>query len=397
MSAEGTAAEGTPQWNLTISSELEMVQDTVRKFVLQELRPLERDVDIADDIDPATVRALRTKAARLGLVGFNIPAALGGGGVGALGEVLIGTEVGRTSIPLGETVGRLPQAIVFASAEQRQWLLNPALKGEVTACVALTEPDAGSDLAGIQTCARPHADGWILDGSKVFISNAETSDYIFVLAVTDASADLRHRFTTFILDRDSPGLTIGRRFRKLGWNGYHISAFSLQDCALGSDRVLGRVGAGFDTLIAAVNSMRLYIAARCLGAAEELLRLAAEFAQTRHTFGKRLGSHQAIQFMLADMDVGIEAARGLIYAAAWKSETSSPDFRIAASRAKLFATEMAGRVADSALQIFGGAGFMADLPIERMYRDLRGYRIGEGTSEMQRIQIARHVLARSDG
>jgi acyl-CoA dehydrogenase len=197
----------------------------------------------------------------------------------------------------------------------------------------------------------------------------------------------------FVIDRTDPGLHFTHRFRKLGWHGYHISSFSLDDCTVGPDRVLGGVGKGFATMMASVNRTRLYIAARCVGAAQELKKLAANYAVTRQTFGQRLGQHEAIQFMLADMDVELEAARMLVLAAAWKLDLGERDARIATSRAKLYATEMAGRAADTALQIFGGAGFMADLPIERMYRDLRGYRIGEGSSEMQRIQIARHVLA----
>jgi alkylation response protein AidB-like acyl-CoA dehydrogenase len=161
------------------------------------------------------------------------------------------------------------------------------------------------------------------------------------------------------------------------------------------DHVLGEIGAGFDTIMASINTMRLYIAAKCVGAAQQLLRLARDYAQRRRTFGHKLADHQAIQFMLADIDVELEAARLLVLAGAWKADTHQPDVRIAAARAKLYASEMAGRAADAAVQIFGGAGYMADLPVERMYRDLRGYRIGEGSSEMQRIQIARHVLAQA--
>jgi acyl-CoA dehydrogenase len=377
--------------DLSIPTELVQLQESVRAFVTRELRPLEHDVDQADDIDPDVARALRMKAVALGLVGFNIPSAIGGGGVGPLGEVLIGEEVGRTSVPLADAVGRLPQALVFASDEQRPWLLAPALRGETTVCVALSEPDAGSDLMGIQTQARRDGDSWKINGSKVFISNVDTCDYALVLAVTDPSAPLRSRFTTFVVDRNDPGLGITRRFRKMGWRGYHISAFSL-DTTVTCDRVLGEVGGGFETIMTAVNSMRLYIASRCVGAAKELLRLAVEYTQNRSTFGKRLGDHQAIQFMLADMDVEIEAARLLVLSTAWKAENKAADVRISASRAKLYASEMAGRAADATVQIFGGAGYMDDYPVERLYRDVRAFRIGEGTSEMQRVQIARHLL-----
>lgn len=379
--------------DLSLSSELRLLQDTVRRFIADELAPLERAVDEADDVEPEALLRLRRRAAELGLTGFNIPHELGGGGVGPLGEVVIGEEVGRTSIPLAETVGRVPQALVYADGEQRRWLLEPILRADKTACVALTEPDAGSDLSGLQTSATRHGDGWRIHGSKVFISNAETSDYILLLCVTDRAAPLKQRFTMFALDRYQPGMCVTQRFRKMGWRGYHIGGLSLEDCEVGEERVLGDVGGGFKAVMASVNSMRLYIAARCVGAAQLLLGYAVEHAKNRETFGRRLGEHGAIQVMLADMDVEIAAARGLVLAAAWQAEIGSPDARIAAARAKLYASEMAGRVADATLQIYGGAGFMSDLPIERMYRDLRAFRIGEGTSEMQRIQIARRLLA----
>ncbi len=381
--------------DLSIPAELLAIQDLVRTFVKRELAPLEEQVDADDDIDPATMAALRQQAVKLGCYGFNLPGQIGGGGIGPLGEVLIGQEVGRTSMPLGETVGRLPQSLTFCRGEQVEWLLRRALRAEITVCPALTEPSAGSDLGGLRTRAE-HTDGkWHLNGSKQFISGADTCDYLLVLAVTDPGASLRRRFTTFVVERDEPGVHFTtRRFRKMGWRGHHMSAFTLEDCLLGEDRVLGEVGGGFDTIMTSINTMRLYIAARCVGAAEQLLHMSRDYALVRETFGRKLGDHQAIQFMLADMDVELEAARMLVLAGAWRAEQHDPETRIAASRAKLYASEMAGRAADAAMQIFGAAGYMADLPIERMYRDLRGFRLGEGTSEMQRIQIARHLLAK---
>jgi acyl-CoA dehydrogenase len=372
---------------------LRQVQEAVRLFVQRELAPLEREVEDADAIDPRTMRGLRAAAVELGIYGFNIPSELGGGGLGPLGEVLVGEEIGRTSMPLAEAIGRLPYSLSKCTPEQIDWLLKPILAADKTCCVALTESEAGSDLSAARTRARPDGEGWVLNGNKQFISNAETSDYIFVLAVTDPAAPLRERFTVFVVDRTADGLVFTHRFKKMGWRGYQISSFSLDDCRVGPERVLGGVGHGFDTIMASVNTQRVFIASRCVGAAKLLQTLAKEQSNTRKTFGQKLGEHQAIQFMLADMDVEIEAASLLVLAAAVKGEANDPSFRISASRAKLYASEMVGRTADATMQIFGGAGFMCDLPIERIYRDMRGYRIGEGTSEMQRIQIARHVLA----
>ncbi len=378
--------------DFSIPQELLLIKEAVGRFVDRELAPLEAQVDRDDDVDPEVMRRLRMRAAELGLCGFNLPKELGGGGVGPLGEAVIGEEMGRTSMPLAEAIGRLPQALAHSRGEQVDWLLAPALAGTTSVCSALTEPNAGSDLGAIETSAVREGDGWRLNGHKQFISNAETSEHILVLAVTEPGAPLRRRFTMFVVDRDDPGLHILRRFRKMGWHGYHISAFALDDCRLREGRVLGEVGSGFDIIMGSVNATRLYIAAKCVGAAQLLLKMACDYAVSRRTFGRALGGHQAIQFKVADIDVELEAARLLVWAAAASIADDRPDARIACSRAKLYATEMAGRAADATVQIFGGSGYMSDLPVERMYRDLRGFRIGEGTSEMQRIQIARHRL-----
>lgn len=382
--------------DFSIPWELEQLKELVGRFVADELRPLEERVDADDDVDHATMQRLRKKAVELGFYGFNLPSAIGGGGLTPLGEVIVGEVSGRTSMPLAETLGRLPSSLSFANPEQVEWLIKPILAGDKTACVALTEPDAGSDLGGLRTRGTQQGSKWTLNGSKTFISNAETSDYILVLTVTDPAASLRNRYTVFAVPRETPGLVFTHRFRKMGWHGYHIASFSLDNCVIDESHVIGAPGRGFETMMNSINTNRLYIASRCLGAAAELLRIAARYANERQTFGKRLGEHGTIQTMLADMDVGVETMRYLILAAAYQTEKGGTEARIAASRAKLYASETAGRVADSAVQILGGAGFMADFPVERMYRDLRGYRIGEGSSEMQRIQIARDLLARAE-
>jgi acyl-CoA dehydrogenase len=378
--------------NLEIPEELLEIKALVRSFVTNELAPLEMGVDEEDHLDEEHAANLRKQSVELGLYGYNLPAELGGGGISPLGDVLISEEMGRTSIPLGDTIGRLPQGLSFCNDEQVECLLKPVLRVEKVTANALTEPNAGSDLSALETRAKPDGDGWRINGFKQFICGAELSDYILLLAVTDPDATLRDRFTTFIVETSSPGLEMITRFKKMGWRGLPMNAFALDDCYVPGDRVLGEVGKGFKTIMSSVNTMRLSIAARCVGAADMLLGIAKTYALDRRTFGARLADHQAIQFKLADMDVQLEAARLLVHAGAWRVERNDPDLRIAASRAKLFATEMAGKVADETMQILGGTGYMTDLPVERMYRDLRGYRIGEGSSEIQRIQIARHVL-----
>jgi acyl-CoA dehydrogenase len=379
--------------DLSIPPELRQLKDLVRLFVTRELAPLEQIVDEQDHIDADTMVKLRQRAVELGVYGFNLPADIGGGGMSALGDVLVSEEMGRTSVALAEAIGRLPQALALCNEDQVKWLVEPVLRAEKVTANALTEPDAGSDLGGLRTKGVPDGDGWRITGYKQFICGAEVSDYIILLAVTDPDARLRDRFTTFIVDREAPGLQMVTRFRKMGWRGLPMNAFALDNCYVGPERVLGSVGTGFETIMSSVNTMRLSIASRCVGAAAMLVKLARDYALERRTFGRLLADHQAIQFKFADMDVELEAARMLVLAGAWKIDSNDPDLRIAASRAKLYATEMAGRVADQVMQILGGSGYMADLPVERMFRDLRGYRIGEGASEIQRIQIARHVLA----
>jgi acyl-CoA dehydrogenase len=235
--------------------------------------------------------------------------------------------------------------------------------------------------------------GWVLNGAKQFISGADYADFIIVLAVTDPDAPLRSRFTLFIVPRDNPGFIYTGNFRKMGWKGYQLGAFTLENCEVGDGHVLGDVGGGFAAMMATINTTRIEYSARYVGMADELLRLARGYVNERRAFGSRLGDHQAIQFMLADSDCEVEASRLLTYRAATLADEGNPDFRIAGSRSKLYASETVGRVADRVLQIFGGAGYMCDWPVERMYRDARAFRIGEGTSEMQRIQIARAFLS----
>lgn len=377
------------------TEELEMIRSTVRNFVRRELVPLEQGIEAADDVDPGVMRRLRAKAAALGIYGFNLPKSCGGPGLPVPVQAAIMEEAGYTSLPLSEAVGNLPLSLALLSAEQKGWLLPDLLNGARTLTYALTEPDAGSDVAGIRMRAVRADGGWVLNGAKQFISNAETADAILVLAVSDPAAALKDRLTTFIVERGNPGLRAMTRFAKMGWRGYHLNGFALEDCFVPDSHVLGRPGDGFLAMMASVNHDRLFSAFRSLALAQRAHDMACDHARQRAAFGKALGDHQAIQLMIADSDVELCAARLLAYRAAETAEANPPDFPLAASRAKLFASEMAGRVVDRVLQIFGGMGYACELPVERFYRDARAFRIGEGTSEMQRIQIARRVLGRS--
>ncbi len=375
------------------SEETGMLVDTVTRFVRDRLKPLEAEVDLADALAPERMRALRQEVLALGLYGYNMPESIGGPGLSLRTLSALDEAIGHTSMPLGEVFGHLPGSLRFANADQRGWLVDPLLRAETSIGYALTEAGAGSDLSAIATRAVRVDGGWRLNGQKHFISNVEHADHIIVLAATDPAAPLKSKLSTFIVARGNPGLVMQRKFRKMGWHGYPLSAFSLDDCFVPDSHVLGAPGEGFKTMMATINNDRVYVASKCLGMAQELMDLALPWARERRTFGQRLADHQAIQFFLADCDVELTAARLLTHQAAALGDAGHPDFRIAASRAKLYSSEMLGRVADRVLQVFGGAGYMTDLPVERIYRDARAFRIGEGTSEMQRLQIARHILA----
>ncbi|SAL44551.1 Acyl-CoA dehydrogenase [Caballeronia cordobensis] len=376
-----------------MDNEVSMIRTTARRFVRNRLVPLEQQIETDDDVSEELLARLRSEVAALGLYGFNLPKSIGGPGLTAAAKVAILEEVTHTSVPLSEVFGHLPLQLSQASERQRAELLPGILAGGKIVTYALTEPNAGSDLGGLRTRAERTTGGWLLNGAKHFISHAETADYIIVLALTDASAPLKGRLSTFIVRRGNPGVVGMTRYRKMGWRGYHLNGFTLENCFVPDEDLLGEVNAGFLGMMQSINQDRLLSASRSLGLSARAQAMACEYAQERKAFGAHLAQHQAIQFMIADNDVEIEAARMLIRAAAELIESEDPHAHVAACRAKLYASEMGCRVTDRVLQIFGGMGYMTELPIERFYRDARAFRIGEGTSEMQRIQIARAAFA----
>jgi alkylation response protein AidB-like acyl-CoA dehydrogenase len=378
-------------------SEVPMIRETARRFVRNRLGPLEQQIEADDDVSTELLAQLRAEVAALGLYGFNLPESIGGPGLSAAAKVAILEEITYTSVPLSEVFGHLPLQLTQADERQRAELLPDILGGRKTVTYALTEPNAGSDLGGLRTRAERTGGGWVLNGSKHFISHAETADYIIVLAVTEPAAALKNKLSTFIVRRDNPGIVGMTRYRKMGWRGYHLNGFTLENCVVSDADRLGQANAGFLGMMRSINQDRLLSASRSLGLSARAQAMACEYALERKAFGASIAQHQGIQFMIADNDVEIEAARMLIRVAADMIEEGDPQAHVAACRAKLFASEMGCRVTDRVLQIFGGMGYMTELPIERFYRDARAFRIGEGTSEMQRIQIARAAFAASGG
>jgi len=378
------------QWSV---DEIAMLRETTRRYVRQRLQPLEAQIDADDEFPVALDATIRQEAKALGLYGFNFPQSLGGPELPTEAKAVIYEEITQTSMPLVEALGHLPLTLKYCNAAQRESILAPVVAGTRLITYALTEAGAGSDLSAIQTRAQRTDGGWRLSGSKQFISNAETADFIVVLACTNPQANLKEKLSTFVVRRDNPGLKGMTRYKKMGWRGYQLNGFSLDDCFVPDEDVLGQPGEGFMVMMSCINTDRVFSGYRALGIAQRAQAMALDYARDRRAFGARLADHQAIQFMLADNDVEIQAARLLVKEALVMTDLGARDARIAASRAKLYATEMGCRVVDRVMQIYGGMGYMTELPIERFYRDVRAFRIGEGTSEMQRLQIARHILS----
>jgi alkylation response protein AidB-like acyl-CoA dehydrogenase len=373
-------------------SEYRLIQETARRFIHDRLRPHEEAVELSDAIDPALMAQLRDEAAKLGLFGYNMPADVGGPGLSHLAQSLIDRELGRTTMAMGEAIGRVPETVLGFSTHQRKTILPDIIAGKKLVAVAFTEPGAGSDLNAVATRAERVEHGWRLNGVKHFISHGDTAAYVIVLAVHDPTKELSGRFGAFLVPQGR--FTVLNRFRKMGWRGYPLSALAFEDCFVEHDALIGDVGDGFRGMMSMLNAGRLSIAGRCVGVTEDLLRLGTEYAGQRSTFGRLLADRDSVQFTFANIATELHAAELMVTRAAWLADKGSADIHVAAAQAKLWASEVAGRAADAVLQLFGGAGYMADLPLERIYRDVRAYRIGEGTSEILRLQVARSVMRR---
>jgi alkylation response protein AidB-like acyl-CoA dehydrogenase len=278
--------------------------------------------------------------------------------------------------------------------EQKQKYLVPLARGEKIGAFALTEPNAGSDAAAIQTRAVRDGDYFILNGSKLWITNGDIADVISVLAVTDPALGARGGVTAFIVEKEFPGFKVGHREEKLGIRGSSTAELFFEDCRVPAENALGMFGAGFLTFMKTLDVGRISLAAGCLGATDKALEMSMEFAKSRYQFGAPVAAKQAIQWMIADMAMEVEALRSLVYRTAWMMDTGQTgrEFSTMAAMCKVYGSEILCRAADAALQIHGGMGYMKKYPIERMYRDARITRIFEGTNEIQREIIARNLF-----
>lgn len=369
---------------------LEALLAAVRRFVTERLRPIEHKVARDDEIPDAIVAEMR----ELGLFGLSISPDHGGLGLTMEEECLVVAELGRTSpafrSTFGTNVGIGSQGIVMYGTDQQKarWLPRIA-SGEIITSFALTESEAGSDVAAIRTSARRCGDAYLLNGQKIFITNADKAGLFTVLARTGGEG--ADGITAFLVPRDSPGLAVGKPEQKMGQQGTHVCTVSFDDVRVPPNLRLGREGEGFSLAMRVLERGRLHIAALCCGTAERLIDDCVAFARERRQFGKRIADFQLIQAMIADSVTESLAARALVLDTARRRDAGNKvTSQISAS--KYFASEMVGRVADRALQIHGGSGYIAEYGIERFYRDVRLFRIYEGTSQIQQLVIARERL-----
>lgn len=377
-----------------LSSEQRMVVDTVRRFVEQELYPLEPEVERTGECPLEVGHEIRRKVLDMGFYAPNIPEEYGGGGLDLPTLMLLERELGRASMALGVWWGRPSNILCAGTEEQKERYLLPAVRGEKMDALAMTEPGAGSDIRSMKAKARRDGDDWILNGTKHFISHADIADFVIVFVATGEEETPRgpkKTLTCFLVDRDTPGFSIEPGYRSVSHRGYHNCILRFEDCRLPKEQVLGEVDGGFDVMNEWLSATRLTVAAASIGRARRAFELSVDWAAERKQFGQPIGRNQGVSFKLADMITEIEAAEWLMLATAWQVERTGQAGREVA-QAKLYATEMLARVTDNAVQIFGGMGLMDELPIERLWRDARVERIWDGTSEIQRHIISRELL-----
>jgi len=372
-------------------SSFRQLLDTLRRFVAERLVPNEARAAADDRVPPELVSGMRA----LGLFGLSVPEEFGGLGLTMEEEVLAAFELGRTSPAFrsvfGTNNGIGSQGIIIdGTPEQKRAWLPRLATGELIASFALTEAEAGSDAASLRASARRDGDEYRLNGVKRFITNAPEADIFTLMARTGGEG--AGGISAFIVERRSPGLSVGKPERKMGQQGAHIADVILEDCRVPAANLIGGVeGQGFKTAMKVLDRGRLHIAAVCVGTAERLIADSLRYAMERRQFGKPIAEFQLIQAMLADSRTEAYAARCMVVDAARRKDAGEP-IATEASCCKLFASEMVGRVADRAVQIHGGAGYIADYGIERFYRDVRLFRIYEGTSQIQQLVIARNMV-----
>ncbi len=372
----------------------EQLLETVRRFVTERLRPLEAKVSEDDEVPEDVVEEMKV----LGMFGLSIPAEYGGLDLTMEEEVLVVMELGKTSpafrSTFGTNVGIGSQGLVmYGTDEQKAKWLPGIASGEFITSFALTEPEAGSDSGSVQTTAKLDGNHYVLNGAKRFITNADKAHLFTVMARTNPEIKGGNGVSSFVVERDTPGLTVGKPEKKMGQQGAKICEVYFDNVRVPTFNRLGEEGEGFKVAMKILDRGRLHIGAMCVGVAERLIADSLAYATERKQFGQPIFNFQLIQGMLADMKTECLAARALVLESA-KKRDAGENVSMEAAATKYFASEMVGRVADKAVQIFGGAGYVSDHGIERFYRDVRIFRIYEGTSQIQQVVIAREMQKR---
>lgn len=378
--------------DFSFPKEYQLLRRMVRSFVENEVQPLAKVIDREHRVPHETIK----KLAELGLLGAPFPKKYGGMGAGELGYCIVMEEINRacasTATIVGAHIGIGAMAIYLdGTEEQKQKYLVPLAQGKAIGAFGLTESQAGSDAAAIKTSAVRDGNHYVINGAKVFITNGDIADIITVMAVTDRSLGARGGITAFIVETDTPGFSIGSLENKMGIRGSSTAECVFQDVRVPKENVLGQFGAGFLTFMKTLDIGRVGLGAGCLGGSESMLDLCIQWSRAREQFGAPIATRQSIHFMIADMAVEIEALRSLIYRTAWMVDTGQP-FITEASMCKLYASEVANRCAQKAIQIHGGLGYSRDYWVERAWRDARIAEIYEGTNEIQRIVIASNLF-----
>jgi acyl-CoA dehydrogenase len=380
--------------DFALSDEHQMIVDTVRSFTERELFPYEEQVEKLGEVPPELVQQIKQRSIDAGLYAANMPAELGGGGLDSLGVTLVDREFGAASYALHYIVARPSNILRACTDDQVDEYLIPTIIGERVDCMAMSEPDAGSDVRGMKCSAVRDGDDYVINGTKHFISHADLADYVILFAASgeeQTSRGPKKLITGFLVDFDTPGCEVVDGYRCVSNRGYHNMIINFDDCRVPVSKILGEEHHGFDAANEWLGSTRLQVAAVCVGRARRALRIATEWAATRVQFGQQIGKFQGVSFKLADMQTRLDAAELLTLRAAWKdAQGSATDSDMAI--AKVFASEMCQFVTDEAIQILGGMGLMDELPLERMWRDTRVDRIWDGTSEIQRHIISRAML-----
>jgi hypothetical protein len=380
--------------DFTFTEEQKQLRKSVREFAEGEIAPHVMEWDEVSHFPTE----LLPKLGEMGLMGVIFPEQYGGAGLGYIEYATVIEELARVDGSIGLFVAAhnslcSNHIYKFGTEDQRKRYLVPLAQGQKLGAWSLTEPEAGSDAGGTRTTAVCQGDHWLLNGSKTFTTNGTYADICVAMAVTDKSKD-SHGISAFILEKGTSGFRPGKKENKLGMRASDTSEVIFSDCRIPADQLLGREGEGFIGSLKILDGGRISIAALALGMAQGALEAATNYAKQRKQFGKTISEFQAIQFKLADMATQVEAARLLVYQAAWLADQKDVRFTRESSMAKLFASEVAVRVANECVQVHGGYGFIKDYPAEKFYRDVKLCTIGEGTSEIQRLVIARQLLAK---